>query len=902
MPEEVLRYRVEIDEASLQSELARARGSITNVLQTAVTTGQYAVNQVHADLALTRQTFALPEAVESSPIRELGFMQSALGVAGVAAPPNMLTSDFREMAQREFQSRIGEATFAVAREAMPIAAGLGAVGLSMGMRAGPIATLAAGAAAFVGTRALGDMGLGVMEQRQGAEELLSLTGAPHPMMPFTQPQRRELARGLVEDVAKDVRFGIEETGQLLAMGTAADMFGGTRSVDEFRTRFRAMLDQVKNITRVFQQSTEEAMQTLGQFNQMGVASPEVANARLGQVLSLSRMGGMAPQQALQVGMAGAQMAQAVGAPMGQGFDVMMQNAMRAETAEAAMAIDPNVARQLGGTAGIAAQMTQVGFQAAQAPIMRNLLAGLANESMTGLDQSAVRQFVSGQLSVDDLQQRAWNKMSDPAMQTRFASNMDLMQNQLAVSGLAIPAMYRVANERAQMMGAKPDDVFNMMMGQMGLNPMERQAALTFGRDSAQFDYIASRQREKDEMEIRMERLREEGRFTSRVGAIWEELRVGAGNLVGDPIRGAGEQAGGFLQSVVSLPAKAAEWLDLSLGKAIFGAPEVPKGMEQRTRSAAQTERAQSRLKSSIGLVTRGWDLDIKLYDKLDYEDFSKLEENAVAEFGPEIEDLLAEPDAMKRAEMRGKLREKMTGFFKTNYGHLATDDAEEATDFADKMLQVEKLGERNDNVRRGLQDIKKNASALQMRIYAGDEIPELLGAAVGRAQDIDQLTGIATQVAAGFRGGEVGSFEALRTLGEKAVPLLGRGTQIRERLEITQMAMQKGFLTPGDMMLDSKELGSIAEQSLTSEQARFVGALRKAADETEGKKVTAEQIFKMTGQGLGGGQYPSHTPQAGIDQTTQVLDRLTGAVNNLNTSSKELLRNLSDQNKRAAGK
>jgi len=910
MPEEVLRYRVEIDEASLQSELARARGAITNVLQTAITTGQYAVNQLSADVALTRQTFGIPEPVAASPSQDLGFFGASLGVAGIRTPPNMLTSDFRAAAQQELQSRISQGTFAIAREAIPVAAGLGAVGLGMAGRARPLTTLAAGAATFMGARGATGLGLGTMEARQSAEEILSLTGAPHPMLQFSREDREGLARGLVQDVAQDVRFGVEEVGGLLAMGSASDAFTGVRSVEEFRTRFRAMLDQVRTITRVFQQTTQEAMQTLGEFNRLGVASPEVMTGRLADVRSLTQATGMAPGQILQTGMAGAQMAEGMGAAPGAGFDVMMRNMLRAQTAGATMAIDPNVMQRLGGFQGVAAEMTQFGFQAAQAPAMRSLIAGLSNDTMTGLDQARLRQFVQGQVSFEDIQQQALNRMSDPAMQTRFAANSDILQQQLAASGLAGPALFRMAEVRGEFMGVPGADVFGVMMRQMGLDPAQRQAIGPMVSGAAQFDFVAARRRELAELEIQMERQREESRFTSRVGASFEQFQVGVGNFVGDPIRAAGRAAGGFFQNVVALPSRAAEWLDISLGKAVFGAPGMSEGLTQRQMSASQMKAATDALQTSVRAVTNRVNFGtLKMWDRLSFDEFTQFEEVAVAEFGGEISDLIAESDGAKRGEMREKLKEKMSGWFHTNFGHLSEGDAAEAKAFTDKMLQIETVAGRNSAVLHGIESVKKNASALQMRIFVGDEIPSILAASVAKPSDVERVTGIGTQMAAAFQGGgEKASLQALRTLGEKAIPLLSRGAPIRERLEITDLAFRRGFLTPGDMQLSTKELGAIADQNLTAEQARFVGALRRQADEAEGKEISAEKVFKTVGQGLGG-QFPSRTPGPGTnvspyawDQTTQVLDRLNGSVQNLNAASRELLKSITDQNKKTAGK
>ena len=351
MPEEVLKYRIQIDESSLTGELARTRGAITNALQQAVHTGQYAVNNIHNDLAMARTTMAMPvvptyasasdemrmsphfllaaanqgmggapgfsQAV-ASPFRDFGFMGSAAILAGGATPVNMMSDEARWMARRELDQRAYAMSAGIGRQAVPVAGSL--AGFALG---GPIG----GAAGYFGGDLIAGAAFKVMEQRQVAGDILAMTRAPHPMRPFSRDQQDELARGLAMDVAKDVRFGIEDLSQLLASGQSMDMFAGTRSVDEFRSRFRSMMEQVRSITRVFQQTTGEAMETLGQLGQMGPA--QAMGGRIADIHALSRMGGMPAQQAMAIGMGGAQMAAAAGIPMAAGFDAMTRNAQMA---------------------------------------------------------------------------------------------------------------------------------------------------------------------------------------------------------------------------------------------------------------------------------------------------------------------------------------------------------------------------------------------------------------------------------------------------------------------------------------------------------------------------------------------------------------------------------------------
>lgn len=908
MAEETLRYRVEIDEPSLQSELSRTRGAITAVLQQAVSTGSMAVNSLQSDLAMTRQVLGGPPMPTiARPSTELGFFGSSLGAMGGPPPANMLSFDYQRMAQVELESRMMQISSSVGREALPTAAGM--LG-SLAAGGGPVG-LAVGAGAYLATRGLSNALFNDLETRTSAEQMMSITQAPHPLLRFSPAQRQDLVSGMMEDVAGDVRFGTGDLNMLVAGGQASGAFQGVTNAQEFRSKFRGMMDQLKSITRIFQQTTEEAFGTLSELNQLGPGG--AGQGRLGDVLALSRVTGMAPGTSMRLGMAGAQMAAGQGAAMAGGFDLMVQNGMMASAAQATLAIDPATMNQMGGVQGVAGFNTQFGFQAARAPQFRNLLAGLANDQMTGIDPQALQGLISGSLSVDDLRDRALGRLGDPAQRVRFAANADQLQNGLALSGMAGPALFRFAQYQAQNLGLGAEDVFGSLAQQMGLDPMQRQIALTFSRDQGRFGDIASRARQLANLELDIDRNREESRFTSRFAAETEKLRVGFSDYVGSPLREAGRGIEGFVGNLGTLPKRAMVAADVWLGNMIFGgsgemAPGTPG--EARRVGLEASQRAAVRLQNAISDVTARVDFStVDLFGSLSAGEKDDFEEAAVGTFGVELQALVDQEDPSKRGEMREKLRQDMKGWVRTNYGHFMKDDVREADQFADKLLSIEQLAGRNEVVRRGLSKVVEATGALQMREYVGTEIPGILAHAAGNDRDREKLVGIAAEVAAAFKGKSPGAgYDALRSLGSRALPLLTKGSGIRERLEISEMAMNQGFLRPGDMELDTRELATIREQALTAGQQQFVEELQKAAAGAEGHKLSADQIFRSMGMGLGG-QFPSRTPSPGSsldpykwDSTALTLDRLSGAVNNLTSASQELLKLTKAEDGRKAGK
>lgn len=307
-----------------------------------------------------------------------------------------------------------------------------------------------------------------------------------------------------------------------------------------------------------------------------------------------------------------------------------------------------------------------------------------------------------------------------------------------------------------------------------------------------------------------------------------------------------------------------------------------------------------------------WKVDLgglKIMDRLSDEEKDRFQELAVATFAQDLGDLRREKDPRRRNELREELRQRMTGWIRQQGAHLMEDDVAESKAFAEKMLGIEDKAEYDEQVRRGIEQAAQSVAVLQVRQYVGEEMPALLASAASNEGAQIGLLGIATDVAAGFQGRpNLAAYQALKALGERAVPLLVRGAPIRERLEISQMAIERGFLRPGDLMLDTKELATIREQALTAGQAQFVDDLAKAARDAQGHELTADTVFRAIGIGLGR-EVPSNTPSPAAqldpykwDLTSQTLDKLSGAVNNLTAASSELLAGARDFNRRAAGK
>lgn len=358
-----------------------------------------------------------------------------------------------------------------------------------------------------------------------------------------------------EDIA-DPMFDTGELTNVLKQGTQLGLFTGTSDMDDFKSKFKDIVKNVKSVTRVLHQTLEEGMKTIKDLKTIGV-DPSQAAAIVQQADSLGKVAGRTGAEMLSVGMQGAELFRGTGVDMGIGFQSNQMNLASIRASRDAGALSQEAIAQAGGEEALSQRMTASGMAFSQSAVGR----GTGAQFFTGgafNQQSFMNNMMSGGGNFVSGVQNAAANLSSPSALIAYQANQEKflsdMGNTLGGRGLAFNQLASAASQAeflARNTGASKEDAFRLTLKQQGKSHSEIEAHIAemssssegFGRSQAG----ASASRDK----LLIEEARESALFT-RLGARAGDLAKGAYDIVASPlskmIDSAGEGFTSFYES------------------------------------------------------------------------------------------------------------------------------------------------------------------------------------------------------------------------------------------------------------------------------------------------------------------------------------------------------------------
>jgi hypothetical protein len=370
-----------------------------------------------------------------------------------------------------------------------VRAGMGALG---GGIAGAAAAAAPALAIGAGLQFVGE------NVYQGAQNIAEVGGMANQYFgpQYGQPgarhggqmARQEIKRvtsALREIVDDDTRTSMGELKRVMDQAGRMGMLTGIGSAEEFKTKFKNMVRQMRQVADFMGTSLEEVAPLMGQMRQMGLWS---AGDVMG-TLTAGRVAGAARPQMMQTMQAGAQMAHALGGNMGAGA---LTGRATFETIQAAQRggflSQEQLSEFTGGLTGAEGQraaaqhLTGIMTNLGQTPAWRLMMAGLGqveNGKFTGeVDQAQLQRFLRGDITVGGLQRRGQGVARTQA----GALSFHRVQNQLAQnmsSKGGLEAFQQIVNQVADRFGGDREEVTHRLLMQMG-NMNEREASMMQG--------------------------------------------------------------------------------------------------------------------------------------------------------------------------------------------------------------------------------------------------------------------------------------------------------------------------------------------------------------------------------------------------------------------------------------
>lgn len=410
-----------------------------------------------------------------------GFRGLATGRGAI--PEGVTTADYMAMSARGFGDRVGDASAIGAATAGSTIAGLGLGGVGAAAGASLFSGgFGAAMGGFVGgmvpammiqqyTGAVTDM---MAENRSVQSSLASgsfrfLTGSGPEVDPLTgrgmsRRTRANVASSIQGMELGDLRYGMDEYRQILEGGMQFDMFSGTHDVDDFKSKFKGLVENLKTVTSTLHTSLKEGIEVIRGFRDMGVTDPGQINNLTLSSEARGRMSGRTGLEMISIGQSGAEIFRGTGINMERGFELNQMNATSVRGMLNSGTLTREMVAQAGGENALAQQMTAGALSAFQtshgrAAMMANfnpatgtmnpdMINGLAGGGIMSQISRASGMGPAGLLAFQAHQEELIGNMSPQSMQL-FGLALDTGTARMlrqAAPGLGFEDALRVAGQ------------------------------------------------------------------------------------------------------------------------------------------------------------------------------------------------------------------------------------------------------------------------------------------------------------------------------------------------------------------------------------------------------------------------------------------------------------------------
>lgn len=295
---------------------------------------------------------------------------------------------------------------------------------------------------------------------------------------------RQITSILHEIAGEDTMATFADLKRIMDQAGQMGMLTGIQNAQQFKTQFSSMIKGVRQLAEVMGTSLEEAAPLFGQMRSMGMWSPQDV---MGTAAAMRVAGPQAAPALMQTMAAGAQGSFARGGKLAAGAATgreqfgIVQEAVRSGimSQEAILELTGGI----GGVEGqqkVAQQLTGVMQSIGQTPAGRLAMAGLGEMQggrFTGrMDPKLLQRFLSGGVSIGNLQARGMKATSTRAGAASFTAHQDMLAQNLSAEGgmAATGAIVEAALEKAGF-GAANEDIQQLMISKMfGMNSRQSQ--------------------------------------------------------------------------------------------------------------------------------------------------------------------------------------------------------------------------------------------------------------------------------------------------------------------------------------------------------------------------------------------------------------------------------------------
>lgn len=412
---------------------------------------------------------------------------SGLITGPAAIPSNVTASEYMGLSARGFGDRMGDAGaitgLTAASTGLQLAAGgagyaagaslfSGGVGQFFGGMAGAsLATLPITMAVGKTTDMMADnralqtaLGAGSFRfMSGGGSEVDQLTGRG-----MGRRARFDVASSIQGMEMNDQRFGMDDYKTILEGGMQFDMFSGTRDVEDFKGKFKGLVDNLKTVTSTLHTSLKDGIEVIRGMRDMGVTDPnEVTRLTMGSEMR-GRASGRTGMEMMAVGQAGAEIFRGTGVSMERGFELNQMNVTSIRGMLNSGTISRDTVAQAGGENSLAQQMTAGALSSFQTAHGRAAMMANYNPTTNSMNPNMMSNLASG----NAMSQIAGAAGMGPAALMKFQAHQEEMISSMSPQSMQIMGL-STAMGTARMLsagtGADMDTSMRVAMQNMGMS-------------------------------------------------------------------------------------------------------------------------------------------------------------------------------------------------------------------------------------------------------------------------------------------------------------------------------------------------------------------------------------------------------------------------------------------------
>lgn len=263
----------------------------------------------------------------------------------------------------------------------------------------------------------------------------------------------------------DIFTNMEELTRVMDKTASMGLYRGIQSAKDFKDRFRQTIGTLKEIATTMNTTLEEATNFMQQGRQMGFFSGQELSAQLMRTRFGAGATGLSVGQVQQMGQIGSQMGRMMGMRGRQGARAMQGLGLDiAQGMEMGILSDEMMSEATGGLEGgeaataMAQRIMQTNDRWLRQGAGRVMTAGLWDPETGQIDQAALRQVQSGQISLRELRARGRrNIAATGGRRSEFFAQEERIRGQLQESGGGMLMMGAVGEHMARRRGLELED-------------------------------------------------------------------------------------------------------------------------------------------------------------------------------------------------------------------------------------------------------------------------------------------------------------------------------------------------------------------------------------------------------------------------------------------------------------